>query len=376
MNPTQPRFNPADCVRAAALLRAGGLIGLPTETVYGLAADASNLAAVAKMFAAKGRPADHPVIVHLADAEQIREWAIEIPAAAWTLAKKFWPGPMTLILKRAPHVLDAVTGGQDTVGLRVPSHPVAQAVLKQFAKAVVKDAASNQQTRKPAGIAAPSANKFGRVSPTTAQHVRDEFGDAIDLVLDGGACEVGIESTIIDLSAGEVRILRPGVITEDAVRAALGAGLGKETAEEPLPPTVAAVASTSTVSTSAASTSAASTSAASTSTAAAPRVSGSLDAHYAPRTPARVVPGAQLAGVLTQQAGKRIAVLSFSPTRTPGTLHWLASRTPKVYAHNLYATLRAMDVSACELILIEAPPESGEWDGINDRLKRAATGSG
>ena len=366
MNPTQPRFNPADCVRAAALLRAGGLIGLPTETVYGLAADASNLAAVAKMFAAKGRPADHPVIVHLADAQQIREWAIEIPAAAWTLAKKFWPGPMTLILKRAPHVLDAVTGGQDTVGLRVPSHPVAQAVLKQFAKAVVKDAASKQQTRKPAGIAAPSANKFGRVSPTTAQHVRDEFGDAIDLVLDGGACEVGIESTIIDLSAGEVRILRPGVITEDAVRAALGAGFGKETAEEPLPPTVAAVASTS----------AASTSAASTSKAAAPRVSGSLDAHYAPRTPARVVPGAQLAGVLTQQAGKRIAVLSFSPTRTPGTLHWLASRTPKVYAHNLYATLRAMDVSACELILIEAPPESGEWDGINDRLKRAATGSG
>ena len=273
---------------------------------------------------------------------------------------------MTLILKRAPHVLDAVTGGQDTVGLRVPSHPVAQAVLKQFAKAVVKDAASKQQTRKPAGIAAPSANKFGRVSPTTAQHVRDEFGDAIDLVLDGGACEVGIESTIIDLSAGEVRILRPGVITEDAVRAALGAGLGKDTAEEPLPPTVAAVASTSTVS----------TSAASTSMAAAPRVSGSLDAHYAPRTPARVVPGAQLAGVLTQQAGKRIAVLSFSPTRTPGTLHWLASRTPKIYAHNFYATLRAMDVSACELILIEAPPEGGEWDGINDRLKRAATGSG
>ena len=356
MNPAQPPLIAADYVRAAELLRAGGLIGLPTETVYGLAADASNPAAIAKMFAAKGRPADHPVIVHLADAEQIREWAIEIPAAAWTLAKKFWPGPMTLILKRAPHVLDAVTGGQDTVGLRVPSHPVAQAVLKQFAKAAVEDETSHQQTRKPAGIAAPSANKFGRVSPTTAQHVKDEFGDAIDLVLDGGACDVGIESTIIDLSAGAPRILRPGVITEYAVRAALGEDIRHSTGKEPRPPTVSALPVTA--------------------ISIAPRVSGSLDAHYAPRTRAQIASGAQLAGVLMQHAGKRIAVLSFSPARTPGTLHWLAPRTPKVYAHNLYATLRAMDVSACELILIEAPPEGGEWDGINDRLKRAATGSG
>ena len=372
MTSTHPALTTAECARAVAVLRAGGLLGLPTETVYGLAADASNPAAVAKIFAAKGRPRDHPVIVHLADAGEISEWAIDIPAAAWTLAKTFWPGPMTLILKRAAHVLDAVTGGQDTVGLRVPSHPAARAVLKAFAAAAKAGAAKGAQganhvkganysnAAQPAGLAAPSANKFGHVSPTTAQHVRDEFGAALDplldLVLDGGACEVGIESTIIDLSAGAPRILRPGFITADAVRAALGADVDDASAKEPLAPTV------STATASAHSTT--------------PRVSGSLDAHYAPRTPARIIAGAQLADVFKQLAGKRIAVLSFSPTRTPGTLHWLASRTPKVYAHNLYAHLRAMDVSGCESIVIEAPPEGRDWDGINDRLKRAATGSG
>ena len=343
----------ADCARAVALLRAGGLIGLPTETVYGLAADASNLNAIAKIFAAKGRPADHPVIVHLADAREISEWAIDIPAAARTLAEKFWPGPMTLILKRAPHVHDAITGGQDTVGLRVPSHPAARAVLKEFAAQTKKAAADASW---PAGLAAPSANKFGHVSPTTAQHVKDEFGDAIDLVLDGGACEVGIESTIIDLSAGAPRILRPGFITADAVTAALGAGFDGSLTQESLAPTVLA-ASATTIST-------------------VPRVSGNLDAHYAPRTPVRVVPSAQLAGLLAEQKGRRIAVLAFSAARTPGTLHWLASRQPNVYAHNFYAHLRAMDVSGCELLVIEAPPEGDVWDGINDRLRRAATGSG
>jgi L-threonylcarbamoyladenylate synthase len=350
-------LNPAECDRAVAVLRAGGLLGLPTETVYGLAADASNPAAVAKIFAAKGRPADHPVIVHLADASEISEWAIDIPAAAWTLAGKFWPGPMTLILKRAAHVLDAVTGGQDTVGLRVPSHPAARAVLTAFAAATKKAAAA----RKPAGLAAPSANKFGHVSPTTAQHVKDEFGDALDLVLDGGACEVGIESTIIDLSAGAPRILRPGFITADAVKLALAAGISHSTGEEPLAPTVFGNAKKKTVSAKLQD---------------APRVSGSLDAHYAPRTPAQIATGAELNDVLAAHAGKRIAVLSFNAARTPGTLHWRASQTPKVYAHNLYAHLRAMDVSGCELIVIEAPPEGDAWDGINDRLRRAATGSG
>ena len=372
MTSTHPALTTAECARAVAVLRAGGLLGLPTETVYGLAADASNPAAVAKIFAAKGRPQDHPVIVHLADAGEISEWAIDIPAAAWTLAKTFWPGPMTLILKRAAHVLDAVTGGQDTVGLRVPSHPAARAVLKAFAAAAKGDGAKGAKgmnhvkgaiqfnAAQPAGLAAPSANKFGHVSPTTAQHVRDEFGAALDplldLVLDGGACEVGIESTIIDLSAGAPRILRPGFITADAVRAALGADVDDASAKEPLAPTVSTALAGANSTT--------------------PRVSGSLDAHYAPRTPARIIAGTQLAGALKQLAGKRIAVLSFSPTRTPGTLHWLASRTPKVYAHNLYAHLRAMDVSGCESIVIEAPPEGRDWDGINDRLKRATFGSG
>ena len=353
MNASHTAVTAADCARAVAVLRAGGLLGLPTETVYGLAADASNLDAVEKIFAAKGRPADHPVIVHLADPREISEWAIEIPAAAWALAEKFWPGPMTLILKRAAHVPDAITGGQDTVGLRVPSHPAARAVLKEFAAQTKQAAADENQ---PAGVAAPSANKFGHVSPTTAQHVRDEFGAALDMVLDGGACEVGIESTIIDLTGSAPRILRPGFITADAVKLALRAGVGRVSIIKPLPPTVSGRVSKQILET--------------------PRVSGSLNAHYAPRTPAQIVSSTKLNQVLGSRAGQRIAVLSFSPTRTPGTLHWLASRTPKVYAHNLYAHLRAMDVSGCELIVIEAPPEGAGWDGINDRLKRAATGSG
>ncbi len=341
MNP-----DPALIDKAVAILASGGLVGLPTETVYGLAADASSPQAVAKIFAAKGRPADHPVIVHLADAAQIRDWAIEIPDVAWKLAAAFWPGPLTLILKRAPHVLDAVTGGQETVGLRVPSHPLAHAVFERFA-----------QTRpgRPAGVAAPSANQFGRVSPTTAQHVRDEFGDAVDFVLDGGPCEVGIESTIIDCSAGAPRILRPGSISVDAMKAALGADLEGKMPAEPHPPTVSGKAPAPSSST--------------------PRVSGSLDAHYAPRTPTIVAAGPAFAAALAVQAGKRIAVLSFSATRVPNTLHWLASTQPAIYAHNLYANLRAMDIAGCSLILVEAPPQGPEWEGVNDRLRRAAHGS-
>jgi L-threonylcarbamoyladenylate synthase len=339
-----------DIRRALAVLQSGGLVGLPTETVYGLAADASNPAAVARIFAAKGRPADHPVIVHLADAAQIRDWAIDIPDVAWRLAAAFWPGPMTLILKRTPHVLDAVTGGQDTVGLRVPSHPLAHAVLDAFARA---------RPGRPAGIAAPSANKFGRVSPTTAQHVRDEFGDTVDFVLDGGACEVGIESTIIDCSAGTPHILRPGSISTEAMKTALGADLEGNMPEDARPPTVSGKAPAASAGP-----------AAST-----PRVSGSLDAHYAPRTPTIVAAGPAFAAALAGQGGKRIAVLSFSATRVPNTLHWLASTQPAIYAHNLYANLRAMDIAGCSLILVEAPPQGPEWEGVNDRLRRAAHGS-
>ena len=347
---------------AAAVLKAGGLVGMPTETVYGLAADASNPAAVRALFAAKGRPADHPVIVHLLNAEAMRDWAIDIPDSAWALAQQFWPGPLTLILKRAAHVDDAVTGGQDTVGLRVPSHPVAQALLAAFSAAAAG---------RPAGIGAPSANKFGHVSPTTAQHVRDEFGAAIDLVLDGGACDIGIESTIVDLSAGPARVLRPGFITLEAVTAALAATVGAPPGQEPLPERILAAAPGEVVRPAGEKM----LPGQSGKRAAVPRVSGSLDAHYAPRTRTLIVASSELASALTAHAGKPVAVLSFSPARVPNTLHWRASREARVYAHNFYAHLRAMDTSGCELLIVEAPPEGPAWDGINDRLRRAAFGS-
>ena len=321
----------AEVARAVAVLEAGGLVGLPTETVYGLAADASNVSAVARIFVAKGRPADHPVIVHLADAAQMDDWAIEVPQSARRLAAAFWPGPLTLILKRAAHVQDAVTGGQDSVGLRVPSHPLAHAVLAAFAQA---------RPRRPAGIAAPSANKFGRVSATTAQHVREEFGAAIDLVLDGGQSEVGIESTIVDCTADPVRILRPGAITRGQVAAVL---------EQTLPVAAADCAT--------------------------PRVSGSLEAHYAPRTPTCLVATEDLAGALTRHADKRVALLAFASARSPQR-QITASRQAQTYAHALYASLRELDAAGCDVLLVERPPAGAAWDGVNDRLRRAAFGSG
>jgi L-threonylcarbamoyladenylate synthase len=312
--------------KAAAVLKAGGLVGLPTETVYGLAADAGSSQAIAKIYAAKGRPSDHPVIVHLAHAGQIGEWAIGIPEEAWVLARAFWPGPMTLILQRAPHVLDAVTGGQDTVGLRIPSHPVAHAVLAAFG----------------GGVAAPSANKFGRVSPTTAQHVREEFGDAIDLVLDGGASEVGIESTIIDCSGAGQRVLRPGAITEAMIADALGRGA------TPVPQPATQT----------------------------PRVSGSLDAHYAPHTRLMLLAPAAMPAALAAQDHHRVAVLSrVRPAGFAG--QWRqANADARVYARELYAHLRELDGVGADLLLIEAPAQGPEWDGVNDRLRRAAFGSG
>ena len=318
--------------QAVAVLVRGGLLGLPTETVYGLAADASNATAVAKIFAAKGRPADHPLIVHLADAAQIDQWALDIPAVARRLAAAFWPGPLTLILKRAPHVLDAVTGGQETVGLRVPSHPLAHAVLAAF---------SQHCAGRPAGVAAPSANKFGRISATTAQHVRDEFGAAIDLVLDGGACEVGIESTIVDCRAGDVRVLRPGVITREAVAAAL---------EQSLPAQIA--------------------------DSAAPRVSGSLEAHYAPRTRTLLVRAPDLRTTIASHGGARIALFAFDRSSIPVAIQIVAPRQAPAYAQALYAGLRQLDAAACDVLLVESPPADAQWEGINDRLRRAAFGSG
>ena len=317
--------------RAVALLRAGELVAFPTETVYGLGADANNPLAIAKIFAAKGRPADHPLIVHLADASQIERWAIDIPEAARKLAAAFWPGPLTLILKRHPDVLDAVTGGQDTVGLRVPNHPLALQLLREFGGA------------SGGGLAAPSANRFGHVSPTTAAHVREELGDSVSLILDGGPCAVGIESTILDLSGGEPRILRPGMIDADVIGAVLGRSPvfgGQHNA---------------------------------------PRVSGSLEAHYAPRTPLQLVAAADLTATARKAlaAGQRIAVLAAqAPALDHEDLAWrFASADPARFAHELYAQLRELDALGCDLILIAAPAADEAWRAVADRLRRASAGS-
>ena len=314
--------------QAAAILASGGLVAFPTETVYGLGADAENPAAVAKIYAAKGRPQDHPVIVHLAPDADLAYWATDIPAEAQQLVAAFWPGPLTLILKRAPNIPDAVSGGQDTVGLRCPSHPVAIALLQAFG----------------GGVAAPSANKFGNVSPTTAQHVRDEFGTdgSVDMVLDGGQSQVGIESTIVDLSRlathGPV-LLRPGHISADAIAAVID--------QVPAAPDAAA-----------------------------PRASGTLESHYAPHTPVAMQDSATLRATLAQlhAAGRKVALIHYSDM--PATSAALRlPRHPEGFAHALYAALRSMDDMHADVILVEAPPQDEAWLGVNDRLRRAAHGS-
>jgi L-threonylcarbamoyladenylate synthase len=312
--------------KAVEVLRAGGLVAFPTETVYGLGADAANAAAVAKIFSVKGRPSTHPVIVHLADAVQLAAWADAVPPAAQRLAHRFWPGPLTLILKRARTVIDAVTGGQDTVALRVPAHPVARRLLARFG----------------GGIAAPSANRHGRVSATTAEHVRHEFGAEVACVLDGGGTEVGIESTIVDLSGARAALLRPGWITAEEIEKALGESLVAPAAD-------------------------------------APRAPGTLAAHYAPLTPLMLMEGdlaVELAASLARQ-GKRAAVLALSAQQplTMG-LAWIAApRDPAGYAHALYASLRRLDEAGCDTIIVERPPQGPEWAAINDRLNRASAGS-
>lgn len=328
-----------DLERAVALLRAGELVAFPTETVYGLGADATQPQAVAKIFAVKGRPADHPLIVHLPGADALEYWAREIPEAAYRLAAAFWPGPLTLILKRAPHVLDAVTGGQDTIGLRVPDHRLALALLRSF---------DDTQTLARAGIAAPSANRFGRISPTTAAHVHDEIGAHVGLILDGGPCGVGIESTIVDLTGTVPRILRPGFISTEALAQVLGQ----------VPETRSPLSPQTDV----------------------PRVSGALKAHYAPNTLLRLLPTEALRDALRALSpGERCAVLSLEspPENLPEAVLWQqAPANAMAYAHDLYATLRRMDASGCDFMLIEQPPEGAAWRAVLDRLQRAACGSG
>ncbi|KQV90794.1 translation factor Sua5 [Massilia sp. Root351] len=359
-------------IRAAAvLLEAGKLVAFPTETVYGLGADAENPQAVAAIYAAKGRPQDHPVIVHVAPGADLGYWCSDIPAEAYQLAKAFWPGPLTMILKRNAHIPDAVSGGQDTVGMRCPSHPVAIALLAAFKGGK-------------GGVAAPSANKFGNVSPTTAQHVRDEFGamvldeaeaaeaaahayaaaitasmaDPADAaagaasaagalrlaVLDGGSSQVGIESTILDLSRlathGPV-LLRPGHIGAQDIADVIGA--------MPNLPDQSA-----------------------------PRASGTLESHYAPKAPVVLADSAVLPDLLAKLAakGRKAAVIHYSalPQAKQGP-HQHMPPDAAGYAFGLYAALRAMDQTGAELILVETPPQNDAWLGVNDRLRRAAFGS-
>ncbi|MES2742911.1 MAG: L-threonylcarbamoyladenylate synthase [Pseudomonadota bacterium] len=325
------RASKVELARAAALLAQGGLVAFPTETVYGLGADAENPAAVASIYLAKGRPADHPVIVHVAPGADLAYWAASVPPQALQLAAAFWPGPLTLILQRAAHIPDAVSGGQDTVGLRCPSHPVAIALLRAFKGGR-------------GGLAAPSANKFGHVSPTTAAHVRDEFelemaNGLLGAVLDGGQSEVGIESTIVDLSRlashGPV-LLRPGRIDADSIAAVIG--------QYPAAPDAAA-----------------------------PRASGTLDAHYAPRTPVALQESDDLPSTLNQllNAGRRVALIHYSDMPAASASVRLAPAAA-AYAHALYASLRTMDQVGAELILVESPPAEAAWLGVNDRLRRAA----
>lgn len=314
----------SDLERAVELLQAGKLVAFPTETVYGLGADAANPDAVAAIFAAKGRPADHPVIVHLDSVEPLSEWADPVPDAARRLADAFWPGPLTLILRRAAGVSDGITGGQDTVGIRVPNHPVARALLRRFGGA----------------LAAPSANRFGRISPTTAQHVLDEFGDEVAAVIDGGACPVGVESTIIDLSGSEPRLLRPGMIRPEAIAHALGQALLRPDDKQ------------------------------------GPRASGRLASHYAPGAPLELVDRDDLLDRLERSAYEHERVVVLARSLQPDGLHkvaWcLMPSQPVHYARRLYAELRNADRLAPDRILVEAPPGSSAWDAIRDRLRRAA----
>lgn len=312
--------------QAARALADGELVGMPTETVYGLAARADDDAAVAKIFAAKGRPADHPLIVHVPDVGSAQVFAADWPAVAQQLAARFWPGPLTLIVPRAPGVAGASAGGQDSIGLRCPSHPVAQALLRE-AKALGVP-----------GVAAPSANRFGRISPTRAAHVIEEFGDAL-LVLDGGDCEVGIESSIVDCSRGHPVLLRPGVLTRRQLEAAAGQPLADR--DE-----------------------------------AAPRASGTLEAHYAPRAKLRLMAGPMLNTALQMLEGSTLKLAVYSRTvparAVRGLSHRVMPSQASQAAHELFSALRELDAEGVHLIWVEEPPADPEWDGVRDRLQRAA----
>jgi len=318
--------DPAAIDRAAALLAEGELVAFATETVYGLGARADDDAAVAKIFAAKGRPSEHPLIVHVLDATDAQRFAGELPALAQRLVAAFWPGPLTIIVPRRADIGAAAAGGQSTIGLRCPSHPVARSLLQAARERGVP------------GVAAPSANRFGRISPTLAAHVVDEFGDEL-AVLDGGACPVGIESSIVDCSRGHPVLLRPGQLTRERIEAAAGEPLREPGAD-------------------------------------APRASGTLEAHYAPRAKLRLMTGPMLNTAL-QLLGPdplKLAVYSRSvPLNVaPGVRHRRMPARPEDAAHELFSVLRELDAEGAQLIWVEEPPADPAWEGVRDRLRRAA----
>lgn len=314
-----------EITQAAAILASGGLVAFPTETVYGLGADARNEEAVRKVFEAKQRPQDHPLIVHVADLKQISDWASEIPPEALELARVFWPGPLTLILKKQPGVLDIVSGNQDTIGLRIPRHPIAQGLLKAFG----------------GGIAAPSANKFTHISPTTAAAVREELGHKVDLILDGGDCDVGLESTILDLSRGSPVILRPGMISKEAVENVLGK------------PVISSIRENLDI-----------------------RAPGSHHLHYAPITTTVVLSSNDIPHFLNELRADDLPAALM--TRNPAEFdlkkiqHMQMPEDASTYAHDLYRTLRTLDNLHLKCIIIEDVPKGEEWDAIRDRLNKAS----
>ncbi len=304
-------------------LQQGGVIAIPTETVYGLAADASQSQAVKRIFSIKGRPPDHPLIVHIGSVGQVHDWAEEIPELFWPLAKQFWPGPLTIIFKKKPQVDSLVTGGQDTIALRIPAHKKVLQLLVALK----------------CGLAAPSANRFGQVSPTTAQHVIDALGAEVDGIIDGGVCEVGIESTILDLSQKQPRILRPGQISQVQIEACLGQSLSTQKQHIV-------------------------------------RAPGMLKAHYAPATPLLLMDESALGHQLDAYLADNLKINVWSvyaPQSQHKNILWQASPTDsKQFARVLYQQLRQFDTVSADITLIQHPPELPEWQGVIDRLTRAS----
>jgi L-threonylcarbamoyladenylate synthase len=316
--------SPRDLARAVAALRAGELVAFPTETVYGLGADASSASSLRHLYAVKGRPADHPVIVHLGDARGLDAWAASVPDPARRLADRAWPGPLTLVLPRAPGVLDEVTGGQGTVGLRVPDQPVALALLRAF----------------DGGVAAPSANRFGRVSPTTAADVHRDLGDDVAVVLDGGPCRVGVESTIVDCSTDTVRVLRVGGLPVDVVSAIAGVGVELDTDAQR-----------------------------------GARAPGTLESHYAPHARVEVVPRDDVVARVddARRRGERVGVIAAPDGAVPDGVVVLGSPdSDDEYARTLYRMLRAADEQALDVVVAVAPDGEGIGAAVADRLRRAA----